>query len=76
MKKGDRVRTTENFPYLNVTKRHVGVVVSQSKYKLPKGTGSIHPNGGWDVEVKFRHKNFTTIFQGEELQVIPGKDRK
>jgi hypothetical protein len=70
MKKGDRVRLKENIGYLNLTRRHVGVVISQSKYRLPKGTGSIHPDRGWDVEVKFRHKYCTTIVQGEELKVV------
>lgn len=73
MKKGDKVRAIENCEYLNVNRRHVGVVISQHKYKLPKGSGSIHPNRGWDVEVKFRHKTYTCIFQGEQLKIVNRK---
>lgn len=73
MKKGDRVRTKENFLLMGVTRRHVGVVVSQDKYKIPNRQGSINPNRGWDVEVKFRHKYSTCIFQGEELKIVGKK---
>ncbi len=75
MKKGDKVRTLESFPMWNVSPRNVGVVISQYKYKLPKGTGSCHPDRGWDVEVKFRHKEGTCILQGEELRVV-GKSKR
>lgn len=73
MKKGDKVRSLDNVDYLGVSRRHVGVVISQHKYKLPKGSGSIHPDRGWDVEVKFRHKFNTVIFQGEQLKVVGKK---
>ena len=73
MKKGDRVRTIEDFPSWGVSHRNVGIVISQHKYRLSKGRGSINPNRGWDVEVKFRHKVGTCIFQGEELRVLPPK---
>lgn len=76
MKKGDKVRTIENFPYMGVSRRNVGVVVSQSKYKIPDGKGSINPNRGWDVEVKFRHKYGTCIFQGEELKIVSQRKSK
>ena len=64
LKKGDKVKVIENEPIMGVTRRHVGIVISQDKYKLING------GRGWDVEVKFRHKIGTCIFQGEELRVI------
>lgn len=76
MKKGDRVRTIEDFPAWKVSRRHIGVVISQNKYRLPDGKGSINPNRGWDVEVKFRHKRSTCILQGEELRVLPARHPK
>jgi hypothetical protein len=76
MRKGDRVKLLEDIPYLNVTKHQIGVVISQCKYKLPKGTGSMHPDRGWDVEVQYRHKNSRIIVQGEELKVLPRKASK
>lgn len=74
MKKGDRVIVGEDIPYLRLKRWHVGVVVSQHKYKLPKGTGSVHPDRGWDVEVKFSHKHGTTILQGDELRVVSKRE--
>jgi hypothetical protein len=74
MKKGDRVKMIEDIPYLNITRRMIGVVVGQSKYKIPKHKGSIKPKRGWDVEVKFSHKYCATIVQGEELIVVSKRE--
>lgn len=59
LKIGARVKAIENHPYLNVTKRHTGMVVEQvanARYE------------GISVEVKFKHLPRTILFQKEELR--------
>lgn len=74
MKIGDRVRTIENYDYLGVTRRHVGVIVSQTrKYKIPGPPNDLGKTYGQDVEVKYRHKINTVIVQSYELKVVGGK---
>ena len=60
LKVGDKVRSIENHPILGVSRRNVGVVVSVE-----------HGNPvDLDVEVKYRHKLNTCIFQAAELTRI------
>lgn len=60
LKVGDKVRSIENHPAMHVSSKHVGVVTSVE-------------NGNQvdlDVEVKYRHKLNTCIFQAAELTRI------
>jgi hypothetical protein len=63
MMNGDKVKPLRDMLYLDLTRHHIGVVVSQSRYKVPNGKG-------WDVEVRFGHKRGTVIIQGDELSVV------
>ena len=60
IKVGDKVRSKENHELLQVSRRNVGVV--KSIYRVGKNY--------YDVEVKFRHKIGTTIFQYDELKKV------
>jgi len=55
LKLGKRVRPIENHPFLGITRRNVGKVISIESR---------------DVEVKFRNRPGTIVFQDAELKVV------
>lgn len=59
LKLNDRVQALESHPYLDVSRRHVGIVEEITRNKF----GGLH-----SVAVKFKHKPSSVVFQSNELK--------